>query len=344
MASQNRSDAPDVSDPTSLIEQGHRYAFFQALRLLRLNLGEEAFAQNVRVRPSLNLSFPGNDIEQIEADDDLIRITANFFGLYGVSSPLPTFYTEDLIEEALAGNTNTRDFLDILHALLYPLLFRAWEKNRIWLAVTEKKEHHRLNQLMALLGLQSPNEAPISHDAQALLPYSGIFSLYPRSASGLQALVSGLLDGEHVSVEPCVPSTISIPAADRVALGQHAHQLGYNTLIGRQIDQRNEVVHIHIGPLSASRFNALLPGHSLHNRVTRAIAHYVGTTLECFLCLTIKPEQRQPAALGQSWNQLGLNTWLGQTPDADNHHKPTSKKVLLAIDMAACRQTLRSTS
>src|SRR5690606_16110792 len=110
----------------------------------------------VRVRPALKLSFPENDIDAIALDEDKIRITANFFGLYGVTSPLPTFYTEDLIDEQLAGGTNARDFLDILHATLYPMLFRAWEKNRIWLAVSERRDTDRLNQLMALIGLQQP--------------------------------------------------------------------------------------------------------------------------------------------------------------------------------------------
>src|SRR3546814_3878702 len=118
-----RKDRPLSSSRTQiepLLKEGHRYAFFQALRLLRLYMGEQAFAQHVRVRPRLDLSFPENDIEHIARDGDTLHITANFFGLYGVTSPLPTFYTEDLIDERLAGASNSRAFLDILHAALYP--------------------------------------------------------------------------------------------------------------------------------------------------------------------------------------------------------------------------------
>ena len=82
------------------------------------------------------LVFMDNETyEQIELDaDGRYRIEANFFGLYGVTSPLPTFYTEDLIDEMRQGHSAGRDFVDILHAALYPLLFRAWEKHRIWMA------------------------------------------------------------------------------------------------------------------------------------------------------------------------------------------------------------------
>src|SRR3546814_7786829 len=97
MAREDRPLPPPVAEIEPLLAEGHRYAFFQALRLLRLHLGEETFAQSVRVRPTLSLSFPENDINSIVRENDILRITANFFGLYGVTSPLPTFYTEDLI-------------------------------------------------------------------------------------------------------------------------------------------------------------------------------------------------------------------------------------------------------
>jgi hypothetical protein len=77
------------------------------LRLLRLRFpSEKDFVDNVRVRPRLGLGFPLRDIEGIEQDEDgRYRIEANFFGLYGVTSPLPTFYTEDLIDEQLQGHS-----------------------------------------------------------------------------------------------------------------------------------------------------------------------------------------------------------------------------------------------
>jgi len=37
---------------------------------------------------------------EVERDGHRFLITATFLGLYGVSSPLPTFYTEDLMDEA----------------------------------------------------------------------------------------------------------------------------------------------------------------------------------------------------------------------------------------------------
>ncbi|NYT85130.1 type VI secretion system baseplate subunit TssG [Pollutimonas harenae] len=314
MAREDRSLSPSVASIEPLLAEGSRYAFFQALRLLRLYLGEEAFERSVRVRPALSLSFPEQDIDNIVRQDDVLRITANFFGLYGVTSPLPTFYTEDLIEEQLLGTSNSRDFLDILHAVLYPMLFKAWEKNRIWLAVLEQKDGTRLNQLMALLGLHRDTGATPSRDLRALLPHAGNFNQYPRSALGLQALVSGLLDGLPVSVEPCVPRTVSIPASDRSRLGVLACSLGNDVQLGSQVAECTGQALIHAGPLSASVFERLLPGKDLYKRVAQAVTHYVQSPIACVLGLRVEPAQREAAALGGGWHSLGLNTWL---PEAD---------------------------
>ncbi len=84
-----------------LLASGERFSFSQAYRLLRL-LAHREGAQNpsIKVRPNLSLDFPGNDLSEIrEVGTAEYRLTANFLGLYGVTSPLPTFYTEDLLDE-----------------------------------------------------------------------------------------------------------------------------------------------------------------------------------------------------------------------------------------------------
>lgn len=345
MASEDRPIPPSVAELTPLIEEGHRYAFFQALRLLRLRLGEDAFNEVVRVRPALTLSFPESDMERIAYEDGMLRITANFFGLYGVTSPLPTFYTEDLIDEHQAGGSNSRDFLDIVHAALYPMLFKAWEKNRIWLAVEERRDGGSLNQLMALLGLhRKPDTEPL-HDLQGLLPHAGNFNQYPRSALGLEAMVSGLLDGVPVSVEPCVTRVESIPVDSRTCLGVQACELGTDTLLGSQITERAGQANIHVGPMAGELFERLLPGGELFPWVSQAVAHYVETPVSCVLGLQVDPAERQATTLGGGWNRLGLNTWLPEAqagaPDSPGR---CCDEIFLPIDLDRARQNLRATS
>lgn len=342
MAREDRPLSTAVAEIAPLLQEGHRYAFFQALRLLRLHLGEETFERMVRVRPALTLSFPESDLESVELDGEMLRITANFFGLYGVTSPLPTFYTEDLIDEHLAGGSNSRDFLDILHAALYPLLFKAWEKHRIWLAVVERQDGRRLNQLMALLGLHGPDDTSPRRGLKMLLPHAGNFNQYPRSALGLEAMVSGLLDGAPVSVVPCVPHVVRIPEPARTRLGRQACALGVDTLLGSQIPECMGRADIHVGPVTAELFEPLLPGGRLFERVTQAVGHYVDVPVLCVLGLRVEPTQRKPVALGAGWNRLGLNTWLPEAqPGSPDSPGRSCDEIFLPLDLDMSRKTLR---
>jgi type VI secretion system protein ImpH len=310
MASEDRATTPAVVDP--LLDNGGDFAFFQALRLLRLRFpGEKEFAENVRVRPRLGLGFPQRDIGHIKLDaDGRYRIEANFFGLYGVTSPLPTFYTEDLIDEQLQGHSAGRDFLDILHAALYPLLFRAWEKHRIWIDITERREVKSLRHLQALVGLSDarPDERDGSTD---LLRYAGLFNQYPRSALGLQQLVQSVLDDGPVEVVPCVETRLRIDRSARTYLGTQCGVLGEDSLLGREVMDRNGSLDIRVGPLSAKRFHSLLPGQAMYQKLERLVKLYLQTPLRSRLVMRLAVDEQQCATLGQGWQRLGLDTWLG---------------------------------
>lgn len=310
MAREDRSTTPAVSDP--LLKDSRDYAFFQAWRLLRLRFADEkAFTENVRGRPRLGLGFPQRDIERIELDaDGRYHIEANFFGLYGVTSPLPTFYTEDLIDEMRQGHSAGRDFIDILHAALYPLLFRAWEKHRIWMAISERRDLSSLRHLQALIGVA---EAPaqLRNNAHSLLRYAGLFNQYPRSALGLQQLVQAVLDDDPVEVVPCVESRLPIDPAARCQLGQQNCTLGEDSLLGQQVLDRSGSLDIRVGPLSGLRFHLLLPGRALYQRLEQLVRLYLQTPLRCRLVLRLTTNEQRCATLGDGWQRLGLDTWLG---------------------------------
>ena len=107
------------------------------------------------MRPELSLAFPASDISSIEElpSGNGYQITATFFGLYGASSPLPAFYTEDLFSDARKDSTAARDFIDILHRRLYLLLVESWKKYRLFVQVTEGESQSYLAMLYAIAGL-----------------------------------------------------------------------------------------------------------------------------------------------------------------------------------------------
>ncbi|MBU2551226.1 MAG: type VI secretion system baseplate subunit TssG, partial [Proteobacteria bacterium] len=132
MARPGRGPTADLK--RDLFKNTKAYSFFQAVRLLRFYRGqkwdvseEEFLEHRIRVRPLVSLGFPETDIYKIEEKriGQTIRyiLTATFLGLYGPGSPMPSHYTEDLLDEASHDRTVTRDFLDVFSDPFYRLFF-----------------------------------------------------------------------------------------------------------------------------------------------------------------------------------------------------------------------------
>jgi len=302
-----------------VVGEARTFAFFQAIRLLRHASAAEGRSSGrafdwsrMRVRANLSLAFPEHDIETLEElpGDAGYRITANFFGLYGVSSPLPTFYTEDLMEEASSDRSAQRDFLDIFHYALYPLMYDAWGKYSNMQKVVEEGDAGYLNRLFALVGFCDPGSRaglPYVHD---LLRYAGLFTQYPRSALGLKTLLSDAAEGVRVEIESCVAARMRIPADQLTALGTPTARLGHSAVLGQEVDDRMGTIAIHYGPTDAESFRSLMPHQPAHNRLRFLVRMYLLDPLRTNVRLMLEAGKVQAARLGGNvWNQLGLDTW-----------------------------------
>ncbi|WP_213307587.1 type VI secretion system baseplate subunit TssG [Paraburkholderia sacchari] len=312
MAAETRATADAVKD--LLLTNGEKYSWFQAIRLLRLydrHTGQRQ--ENLRVRPRLGLGFPENDIDRIEAlPEGGYRITANFFGLYGVSSPLPTYYTEDLFEEEREGRHVTRDFLDVVHYVLYPLLFDAWAKYRLEQRIVEDRDETLLNRLYAFVGLNDADlRIELLPGSAELLRYAGLFNQRPRSALGLKTMLADAFAPAHVSIECGVPRAQPIPGDQRWQLGRQGSCLGEDAWLGEQIDDYNSTIKVRFADLPQPLFRQLLPGGAGHTRLRFLTRFYLIDPLDVEVELDLRHEEASPARFGSSaWSRLGFDTWL----------------------------------
>jgi len=295
------------------------YQFFQAVRLLRLLLApnesensEDEFWSRITIRPTLALAFPPYDIESLEWEGAAGKpvLDANFFGLYGVSSPLPTFYTEDLIEEKIEDGSAARDFLDILHGRLYPLLYEAWEKNRLSLRAYEKGEKEIENLFHVFTGLSLPIFREVDPLASTALRYAGLLTQHPRSARGLEVILSDVLDGVPVRIEQCVERRVALPDEQRLILGAEL-SLGEETVLGDRITNRTNQLLIRIGPVDNAAFEALLPGRENLRKVAFWTDFYLLDPLLAEIEILLSDSDPSPVSLGANTrNRLGLDAWL----------------------------------
>lgn len=320
MAGQGWGSPADIR--LDILKNGHAYSFLQVIRLLRLLCdgpegprgGGGLGKGRIRVRPDLSLGFPAADVARVEeggGNGPDFRVTATFLGLYGASSPLPTFYTEDLLEEASEDRSAARDFLDVINGRLYELLFRCWGKYRMFLQVAEEGNPRELEKLFCLVGLGEEGLRDDAPEPYSLLRYAGLFSQFPRSALGLETLLQDALGGTPVEVVPCLGRMVTIPPDQRMNVGTSGCILGEDGFLGEEIEDRMGKFRLRIGPLPIGRFRSLLPGLPDHERLAFLARLYLIDPLEYDIELLMKEEEARTVCLGSTnWSTLGLDTWI----------------------------------
>lgn len=332
MATTHRGDPVDIK--TALFESGHRFGFIQAVRLLRLMCRQKGtpsrtvdrsdpseadlWRRHLRVGPELSLDFPVTDIVEIKKtgtgrspNDAQFKITASFLGLYGASSPLPAFYTEDLMDEAREDTSEVRDFVDILNAPLYALRFECWSKFRIAVKVLEEQAPRFIEQLYCLLGFGDQSLRSQVDDSFGLIRYTGLFMQSPRSASGLETLLRDAMAEPRLKIIPCVTRSATIPDDQRFRLGVSGNRLGEMSYLGRRMQDRMGKFRVRITPLDWVTYQDWLPDADCHNKLGELINLYLDQPLKWDLELILDQEEAHTTCLGaDTGSRLGWDTWV----------------------------------
>lgn len=316
---------------TELLENGNTFSYVQAVRLLRLLIrqraGEDldagALNSAIRTRPELSLNFPQADISAIDRISEKplhYLITATFMGLYGVSSPLPTFYTEDLLQENLQDYSASRGLIDIINSRFYDIFFHVWGRHRLLFKLIEDPSHAYLQRLYCLLGPESEKLRQGIDDAHGLLRYLGLSLQFPRSAEGLRVLISDYLAEKRISIEQCVLRVVAIPRDQRFSLGKAGNLLGESAYLGEQFTDMTGKFRVHIGAVGAEKFQELLPDKPAFQRISQLVRFYADQSLLWDMKLDVDNHEVQTARLGESaWSRLGWDTWMfsGKMPEKE---------------------------
>ncbi|MCF6249104.1 MAG: type VI secretion system baseplate subunit TssG [Desulfobacula sp.] len=332
MDTKDREQASEIIQ--NLIAKSSSFSFVQATRLLLHQISidrkhdissKEILEKYIRIRPELSLRFPGTDITQIEEIENeqigpgkievgplKYLITATFLGLYGSSSPLPTFYTEDLIEEFNDEKSIKRDFIDIINYSIYPLFFKIWSKHRLFYKICEAKDENIINMLYSFLGLENKEARDRIHNIEKYFRYTGLTLQFPRSAEGLEAIISdGFNLKGQVKVIQCVPRKVSIPSDQHSFLGLSSCTLGEDSVIGMEIDDISGKFQICISNADAQVLHSFLPTRDFFIQLKQMVEFYVNQPLEWELAIELEENNIETTQPGNDrWANLGWNTWL----------------------------------
>ncbi len=323
MAYSNRQTATSLKN--QLTEKPKQYGYFQVIRLLRRIAGENVefsrfLRDHVRIRPLLSLGFPETDVCDIRdistADFPCFEITASFLGLYGPASPLPTYYTEELISEFIDEESVKKDFLDIVNDPVFKLFYESWSKYRLFVKIIDENDPDTYTRLFAFIGRSETAFRRNLPESRALLRYAGLFLCQIRSAEGLKTLIADFFGLPGVEIEQCVPRKVLINRDQQCLIGLQACKMGIDSHMGSQILDYSGKIRIRCGPVDPKRFHEIAPGTDFYEQLVRVVNAYLDQPLSVDVRLIISPREIHTTTLGgPTWCRLGYHTWL--TPEGE---------------------------
>ncbi|HUI76474.1 MAG TPA: type VI secretion system baseplate subunit TssG [Bryobacteraceae bacterium] len=334
------TDAPSAQ--WSAVEQELRespgtFEFFQAVRLFSLIFaGREPVGhfvpperEVVRFAANTSLSFPPSQIHTIDWSGPIPKMAVNFMGLTGPIGALPYAYSELIVGRLRSRDRALAEFLDIFNHRMISLFYQAWEKYRFQVAYEREGKDRLSRYLMSLIGLGTPGlQARQEVRDEALLFYSGLLALQPRSAVGLCHMLEDYF-GVRVEVEQFVGSWQALDPADQSVFedgDSFSEQLAVGLVAGDAVWDQQSRVRVRIGPLTQEQYLGFLPSGRAHESVRSLIRFFCGPNLEVELQLILRRDSVPSCDLGNdsaSGPRLGWFTWMKSGTEFDRAPEDT---------------------
>lgn len=336
MAAHVRRDARSVNQ--RLREEAHRFDFYQAVRLLKIDLRRKEAElrkkadplekadppKKVRFRSSTSMAFPATDVDSLQpaTDEDSLRdedktpeLWVNFLGLAGAHGPLPDPFTELLRDRLRDGDSALRDFLDIFNHRLVSLMYEARARRRVGMGVTHPRHHPFARYLSAILGtLDWPERFQLG-----LIPHTRVLTSGAHdSMAALEQLLAERL-GTRVQGQPLVGDWLPLAPEQQTRIGTGSLALGRGAVLGTRAWDPQARFTLRLGPMPWREFIQLLPGHTAFGTAvtyTRLVAP-PHLSFDFVLLLDAKdaPALRLRSRRKQNRGpRLGRTSWLSPIP------------------------------
>ena len=331
-----------------LFAEGHRFDFFQAVRLLEMihtmhgerlstpGQGADPANEIIHFRSAVKLNFPASDIAQVKRRKDMpsreqppapAEMTVNFLGLAGCLGALDIPSTELVLQRASHKDTALKDFLDIFNHRLVSLLYRIRKHHRVGLGSATPGDDQTARYLYSMIGMGTPRlQNRMRVRDRALLYYAGILAQKPRSIAGLKQI---LMDYFHVPVEMTqfVGKWCDLEEDQWTTIGESGtnQRLGRDTVVlGTRVWDQHARFEIQLGPLSRTEFESFLPTEWCFSVLCDLVRFYVSDDFEFNVRLILKAEEIKAVELSAE-PALSWTTWLGPSDEINvngNGHRP----------------------
>ncbi len=344
MASITRHQNPPVTE--ALKEEPFSFDFDQAVVVLEHlhksshHSGSESLSplgdssdltrEALTIKSHVSFSTPASELQKLDIDAEKPTLWINFLGLAGALGPLPTPYTEMVIDRTRLKDTSFRDFLDIFNHRIAGMWHRLHKKVHVGIAQVLPQDSIIGQCLLRLAGIS--HEKVITGtalDEKSLLTYQNLLWKQPRGTIGLERMLHhhfGIntkihdFEGAWRCARPDEVSHIG-------AIQGQWNVLGQTAILGSKCWDQMAGIRIDIGPLTWDKFCVFLPTSyknqtNLYNRLKDLCQIYVGLDYSITVKLILDQSEIKPTILQSqvahthTTFHLGLNTWLHRSSPA----------------------------
>jgi len=272
----------------------------------------------VRFRPDPGMGFPAGELKAIELDPENpgrpATVRTRVLGLYGVDSPMPTAFLDDIAQRR-EGHEALEAFLDIFNHRIFTQFYRIWRKYSYPATFAAGGTDATSQCLLGLIGLGIPGSTRrVATPISRFLALLGVMRLPTRNAEGIEALVKLLARKTQARISPHWPQ--KIPLAHPASLcPSRPVTLSEGTPLGNVGRDVNSQLHLMLCTDDAKEANDWLPGGALHSDLLVLLRVYLGWRCSATLQLTVALSSLPTPVLGNPRIRLGMTGVLGLGTD-----------------------------
>ncbi|MGY4495203.1 type VI secretion system protein ImpH [Pseudomonas sp. TE3610] len=272
----------------------------------------------VRFRPHPGMGFPGAELKAVEHDalhpEQPPTVRTWLLGLYGVESPLPTAYLDDIALQR-EGHQGLQAFLDIFNHRIFTQFYRVWRKYSYPVTFAPGGTDATSQCLLGLIGLGlSGTAAHVDAPVSRFLALLGPMRLPTRTGEGLVALVRLLAANTLAQVTPHWPVRVPAPHHARLG-GDHPVCLAQSAPLGDMGRDASCEVLLSLATDDPQQAQGWLPGAPLHRDLLVLLRVYLGWRCTVRLTLTLAPHLLPTPILGKANLLLGRTGLIGTRAD-----------------------------
>ena len=292
----------------------YRFEFHQAMRLLEryyAHFSQPGSAKSIhqemlQFKSRVFLSAPPGDLYSFNDQGNggiwgKPVLEVNFLGIAGLQGPLPTPFTELLLERNKAKDYAMDDFLQIFNHRLISMHRRIYKKMSIAAQdeMPDKTVIGKAVKSIAGIGLESLSHRN-SFDDVALMNVAGLIWQRPVSASKLAHIIAHFFN-VSVKIKPFIPQWKLVLVKDRTSLGKTGRYkvLGKSSFLGGRLWNQESGMIVHIGPVSLDVYKTFLPPMRAHQQLIDLVRFFTTPETDVWMNIELIGKQVPGSVLGE---------------------------------------------